>query len=137
MQGALDDLFVACAQSEHADKFEEDYFGEGQLEPYRNGELITDAMVELMQQEAELLTEFTAFDYYSLEFECGALVSVLFDGNTVGAEQHAITIYGTRGILKVGDPNTFNGEVILILPEKQMIIRFSHMMLTPSPAIMK
>ncbi|MBQ2307828.1 MAG: hypothetical protein II184_09985 [Clostridia bacterium] len=77
MQGALDDLFVACAQSEHADKFEEDYFGEGQLEPYRNGELITDAMVELMQQEAELLTEFTAFDYYSLEFECGGRTDTL------------------------------------------------------------
>ena len=71
LQGALDDLFVACAQSEHMAKFEADYFGEGQLEPYKYGNLITDAMVELMQQEAELVTEFTAFDYYAMEFECG------------------------------------------------------------------
>lgn len=71
LQGALDDLFVVCAQSEYMAKFEADYFGEGQLEPYKNGNLITDAMVELMQQEAELVTEFTAFDYYTMEFECG------------------------------------------------------------------
>ncbi|MBP5729963.1 MAG: hypothetical protein J6X19_02055 [Clostridia bacterium] len=71
LQGALDDLFVACAQSENVAKFEEDYFGEGGLEPYKNGELITDAMVELMQQEAELVTEVTAFDYYTLQFELG------------------------------------------------------------------
>ena len=34
-------------------------------------------------------------------------LSVLFDGNTVGAEQHGFTVYGTRGILKVGDPDKF------------------------------
>lgn len=50
----------------------------------------------------------------SLQFECGALVSVLFDGNTVGASQHNITLFGSRGILKVGDPNTFDGPTILV-----------------------
>ncbi len=50
----------------------------------------------------------------SLQFECGALVSVLFDGNTVNASQHNITLFGSRGILKVGDPNTFNGPVTLV-----------------------
>ena len=53
----------------------------------------------------------------ALQFESGALVSVLFDGNTVGAEQHNITLFGTEGILKVGDPNTFSGPVRLIRPE--------------------
>lgn len=53
----------------------------------------------------------------SLQFESGALASVLFDGNTVNAQQHAFTVFGTRGALKLGDPNTFNGPVELILPE--------------------
>ena len=46
----------------------------------------------------------------SLRFRCGALVSVLFDGNTVGASQHTLTLFGTRGVLKVGDPDTFSGQ---------------------------
>lgn len=54
----------------------------------------------------------------SLQFECGALVSVLFDGNTVGASQHNITLFGTRGILKVGDPNEFNGPVSLLYADQ-------------------
>ena len=63
----------------------------------------------------------------SLRFANGAVGSVLFDGNTVAAEQHAITIYGTKGILKVGDPNTFNGEVTLILPENAPVkMPFTH-----------
>ena len=53
----------------------------------------------------------------SLRFACGAVGSVLFDGNTVGAEQHDFTVYGTRGILKVGDPDKFGDPVTLILPE--------------------
>ena len=53
----------------------------------------------------------------ALQLESGALASILFDGNTVNAQQHAFTIFGTRGILRVGDPNTFDGPVELILPE--------------------
>ncbi|MBR3017323.1 MAG: Gfo/Idh/MocA family oxidoreductase [Clostridia bacterium] len=53
----------------------------------------------------------------ALRFECGAVGSVLFDGNTVGAEQHGFTVYGTRGILKVGDPDKFGDPITLILPE--------------------
>ncbi len=54
----------------------------------------------------------------SLEFECGALVSVLFDGNTVNASQHELTLFGTRGVLKVGDPNQFNGPVTLLYADQ-------------------
>ena len=78
LQGAADDLCVACAQSKYVADFEKDYFGEGVLEPYKYGNLITDAMVELMQQESELVTEFTAFDYYALEFECGGRIDNVF-----------------------------------------------------------
>ena len=63
----------------------------------------------------------------SLRFACGAVGSVLFDGNTVGAEQHGFTVYGTRGILKVGDPDKFDDPVTLILPENQPVqVPFTH-----------
>ncbi|MBR5109556.1 MAG: Gfo/Idh/MocA family oxidoreductase [Clostridia bacterium] len=63
----------------------------------------------------------------SLRFACGAVGSVLFDGNTVGAEQHGFTVYGTRGILKVGDPDKFGDPVTLILPENAPVqVPFTH-----------
>ena len=63
----------------------------------------------------------------SLQFECGALVSVLFDGNTVNAPQHNITLFGSRGILKIGDPNTFNGPVSLIYADQpECTLPFTH-----------
>ena len=63
----------------------------------------------------------------SLRFQCGAVGSVLFDGNTIGAEQHGFTVYGTRGILKVGDPDKFGDPVTLILPESAPVqVPFTH-----------
>ena len=63
----------------------------------------------------------------ALRFECGAVGSILFDGNTVGAEQHGLTVYGTRGILKVGDPDKFGDPVTLIMPENAPVqLPFTH-----------
>lgn len=63
----------------------------------------------------------------SLQFECGALVSVLFDGNTVNAPQHNITLFGSRGILKIGDPNTFDGPVSLVYADQpECTLPFTH-----------
>lgn len=63
----------------------------------------------------------------SLQFECGALVSVLFDGNTVNASQHNITLFGSRGILKIGDPNTFDGPVSLVYADQpECTLPFTH-----------
>ncbi len=63
----------------------------------------------------------------ALEFESGALVSVLFDGNTINAEQHAMTIFGTEGILKVGNPEKFGSSLILIRQESgECEIPFTH-----------
>lgn len=62
-----------------------------------------------------------------LKFANGALVSVHFDGNTVGSERRAIVIYGTEGILELGDPNTFDGYVKLIRPEGKVTeMPFTH-----------
>ena len=63
----------------------------------------------------------------SLQFECGALISVLFDGNTVNASQHNITLFGSRGILKVGDPDTFGGPVSLVYADQpECTLPFTH-----------
>ena len=63
----------------------------------------------------------------ALRFANGALGTLHFDGNTIGAEQHAITIYGTEGILKVGDPNFFGSDVYLIRENgEQCKIPFTH-----------
>ena len=63
----------------------------------------------------------------ALRFAGGAVASVLFEGNSVSAEQHVFTVYGTRGILKIGDPNTFSGETVLILPESEPVkVPFTH-----------
>ena len=63
----------------------------------------------------------------ALQFECGALVSVLFDGNTIGATQHHLTLFGTRGILRVGDPDSFCGPVSLIYADQpEAPLPFTH-----------
>lgn len=63
----------------------------------------------------------------ALRFENGALGTVHFDGNTVSAEQHSITIFGTEGILKIGDPNFFGSEVKLIRGETgECVVPFTH-----------
>lgn len=50
-----------------------------------------------------------------------------FDGNTIGESQHALKIFGTEGILELGDPNTFNGYVKLIRPEAGSVSSPLHM----------
>lgn len=53
----------------------------------------------------------------SLRFANGALGMVHFDGNTIGAECSTFRIYGTAGILELGDPNRFGDPVMLLKPE--------------------
>lgn len=63
----------------------------------------------------------------TLRFRGGAVASILFDGNTVNVPQHVFTIYGTKGILRIGDPNRFDGPVELLLPENDpCVLPFTH-----------
>ncbi len=63
----------------------------------------------------------------SLRFQSGALVSVLFDGNTVNVSQHALTLFGTRGVLRIGDPDTFGGANTLLYPDQApCVLPFTH-----------
>ena len=56
----VEDLFVAAAQSPHAEQFEDEYFGEGLIEEYKDGGSYTDEIVVLMEKEAELEAEYSA-----------------------------------------------------------------------------
>ena len=47
----------------------------------------------------------------SLEFESGPLVSLHINGNTINGEQNLIMLFGTNGIMKVGNPDSFNGKL--------------------------
>ncbi len=63
----------------------------------------------------------------ALRFESGAVGSILFDGNTVNAQKHGFTVYGTKGILEVGDPNEFGGTPRLTLPgQEEITFPFTH-----------
>lgn len=53
----------------------------------------------------------------ALRFQRGALGMLHFDGNTIGAECSTFRIYGTAGILELGDPNCFGDPVRLLKPE--------------------
>lgn len=63
----------------------------------------------------------------ALEFESGALVSIHFNGNTIGCDRSVFELYGTAGALELGDPNTFGGPVRLTLPESDPVqMPFTH-----------
>lgn len=62
-----------------------------------------------------------------LEFGGGVVCSVHFDGTSIDEEQPFFTIYGTEGILKLGNPDHFDGEVILKRSgEAEARIPFTH-----------
>ncbi|MBQ1260440.1 MAG: hypothetical protein IIX96_00320, partial [Clostridia bacterium] len=58
---AVEKMMVACARSENAERFEEEYFGEGLIEKYRDGATYTDEVVALMEREAELEVSYQSF----------------------------------------------------------------------------
>lgn len=53
-------LFVAAATSDYAQKFEDEYFGEGLIEEYADGGDYTDELVKLLSDEAELENQYTS-----------------------------------------------------------------------------
>ena len=49
------------------------------------------------------------------------------NGNTINAEQHSLTLFGSRGILKVGDPDKFYSPVSLLYAgQKECALPFTH-----------
>lgn len=56
--------------------------------------------------------------YGTLEFENGAVGSILTSFDIYGAHLPLIEVYGSKGTLRVPDPNCFGGPVTLYTPEK-------------------
>ena len=50
----------------------------------------------------------------ALQFESGAVGTIHLDGESINEGQPSLVIYGTDGILKLGDPNCFNSYVRLV-----------------------
>ena len=62
----IEKLYVAAAQSEHASKFEADYFGKGLIEEYAGGGIYTDKLVELMETETEIENRYSSISTASV-----------------------------------------------------------------------
>lgn len=57
---AIEELLVTCARSERAEDYERDAFGEGLIEEYKDGGVMTDRLVALLENEAELENSYTS-----------------------------------------------------------------------------
>ena len=75
----FENLYVACAQSENKEALENDLFGEGTLDKYVDGGILTDEIAALMQRESELVTQFSAYDYMTAEFEIDGVRGTIAD----------------------------------------------------------
>ena len=65
---AVEDLYVAAAQSENRTRFEDEYFGFS-LEKYVDGGIYTEELVDLLAQEAELEAQNRAISTANVEIE--------------------------------------------------------------------
>ncbi len=71
---ALEELFVALARSSFAKRLEEEVFGEGFINEYKDGSKYTDYNVSLLERESELEAKYLALS--------PATVKINFDGKT-------------------------------------------------------
>ncbi|MBO4325941.1 MAG: hypothetical protein J5950_01565 [Clostridia bacterium] len=76
---AFEDIYVVCAQSEYKSRFESELFGEGGLEDYVDGGVMTDEIAELMQRESQLVTRFNSYDYMDTVFEVNGVSGTISD----------------------------------------------------------
>ena len=63
---AIEDLYVAAAQSPNKDAFEDGYFGFS-LDEYVDGGIYTDELVALLAEEAALIAEYNSFSTSTVE----------------------------------------------------------------------
>ena len=75
---AVEDMYVAAAQSLHKASFEDDYFGFS-LDDYVGGGMYTDELVLLMAKEAELISEYNGLSTETVE--------ITYNGRTAPAEE--------------------------------------------------
>lgn len=61
---------------------------------------------EIMVEDCNVLTAL-------LEFACGTLVTFHLNGACIADETFHLELCGSKGILRLGDPNTFDGKTVL------------------------
>jgi hypothetical protein len=54
-QQKLEEMFISCSESSHAERFELEYFGEGFFDSYKDGSIYSDNFVKLLQEESRLV----------------------------------------------------------------------------------
>lgn len=63
---SIEDMFVAAANSAYAERFENEYFGPGLIEEYKDGGDYTDDIVKLLEDEAALEADYSALSTASV-----------------------------------------------------------------------
>ena len=81
---SVEKLFVAAATSEHCDAFERDYFGDGELEEYKDGSSYTDELVRLLEEETSLENTYSALST--------ATVKIIYNGKNATVDEHLSNI---------------------------------------------
>lgn len=74
---AIEDMFVAAANSPHAARFEEEYFGEGLIEEYKDGGKFTDTMIKLWADEEALEAEYSSLSTDSIKITYNGVTDTL------------------------------------------------------------
>ena len=64
---SIEDMFVAAANSPHAERFEEEYFGDELIEKYKDGGKFTDEMIELWAKEEALESAYSSLSTATVE----------------------------------------------------------------------
>jgi predicted dehydrogenase len=71
-----------------------------------------------------------------IEFASGALVTVNFTGSSLINEQPYFTVFGSKGVMSMGDPNIPNGEVRIRKPQQEWFtLPFTHGFLDESRGV--
>ena len=76
---AVESLFVAAAISPNNTRFENEYFGDGLIEKYRDGGKYTDALVLLMEEESELESRYSSLSTDNIEITYESFENKTFD----------------------------------------------------------
>ncbi len=64
---SVEDMFVAAAGSDYAKRFEDEYFGPGLIDEYKDGGVYTDNLVALFEREAELESRYSSLSEATVE----------------------------------------------------------------------
>lgn len=102
---ALENLYAACSKSKHKSRFETDYFGEGFLDEYKNGGTLSNELVQLFQQEAQLIQTYnneTANPTLTYMGQTRHLRDLLQDALTVSERENIKKAYYQQANAKLG-----------------------------------